>query len=117
MENVRKYREENLSKIGMKAIFPIWGRNTAELARTFVDLGFKAIVTCVNSKVLSKTFAGKIIDNPFLDELPSNIDPCGENGEFHSFVFDGPVFKGGISITVGQIVSKDSFYFCDLLPI
>jgi len=116
LEDVRKHREENLSKIGMKAIFPIWGRDTAKLARTFVDLGFKSIITCVDSKILSKTFAGRVIDASFLAELPPNVDPCGENGEFHSFVFDGPIFKRRISLTVGQVVSRDSFYFCDLAP-
>lgn len=116
LEDIRKYREDNLSKIGMKAIFPIWMRDTAELAQTFVDLGFKAIVTCVDSKILGKKFAGRMIDDPFLAELPSHVDPCGENGEFHSFVFDGPIFKRRIPLTVGQIVSRDSFYFCDLVP-
>jgi len=116
LEDIRKYREDNLSKIGMKAIFPIWQRNTAQLAQTFVDLGFKAIVTCIDSKVLSKTFAGRIINEHFLAEIPPNVDPCGENGEFHSFVFDGPIFKSRISYTIGQIVSRDSFYFCDLVP-
>jgi len=116
LEDVRKYREDNLSKIGMKAIFPIWGRDTAELAQTFVDLGFKAIVTCVDSKILGERFVGRMIDDSFLAELPPNVDPCGENGEFHSFVFDGPIFRTRISLTVGQIVLRDSFYFCDLVP-
>ena len=115
LEDIRKYREDNLSKIGMKAIFPLWRRDTAELAQTFVDLGFKAIVTCVDSKILSQTFAGSMIDDSFLADLPPNVDPCGENGEFHSFVFDGPIFEKRISFTVGQIVSRDSFYFCDLV--
>src|SRR3990172_1334350 len=87
LEELRRYREDNLAKIGMKAIFPIWGRNTTELVRTFADLGFKGIITCVNSKVLDKAFAGRIIDASLLAELPPNIDPCGENGEFHSFAF------------------------------
>ena len=116
LEDVRKYREDNLYKAGMKAIFPIWGRDTAELTRSFIDLGFKAIVTCVDSKVLDRTFAGRIIDESFMAQLPANVDPCGENGEFHSFVFDGPVFKRRIQYTVGQIVLRDSFYFCDLIP-
>jgi uncharacterized protein (TIGR00290 family) len=116
LEDVRKYREDNLYKAGMKAIFPIWGRDTAELSRSFIDLGFKAIVTCVDSKVLDKTFAGRIIDESFMAQLPANVDPCGENGEFHSFVFDGPVFNRRIQYTVGQIVLRDSFYFCDLIP-
>ena len=116
LEDVRKYREDNLSKIGMKAIFPIWMRDTSELARTFVDLGFKSIVTCVDTKILDKTFAGRMIDAPFLAELPPNVDPCGENGEFHSFVFDGPIFKRRIPFTIGEIIERDLFYFCDLVP-
>jgi uncharacterized protein (TIGR00290 family) len=115
--DVRKYREENLAKVGMKGIFPIWKRNTTELAQTFIGLGFKAMVTCVDSKTLNKAFAGRIIDKRFLAELPPNVDPSGENGEFHSFVFDGPIFKWRISHTVGEIVLRDSFYFCDLLPV
>jgi uncharacterized protein (TIGR00290 family) len=116
LEDIRKYREDNLAKIGMKAVFPLWGRDTIELVHTFVASGFKSIVTCVDSKVLSKTFVGRMIDASFLAELPSNVDPSGENGEFHSFVFDGPIFDRRISLTVGQIISRDSFYFCDLVP-
>ena len=93
LEDVRKYREGNLAKIGMKGVFQIWKRDTAELLRTFIDLGFKAIVTCVDAKVLDQKFVGRIIDEKFLAELPPNIDPSGENGEFHSFVFDGPIFQ------------------------
>ena len=100
----------------MKAIFPIWMRDTSELARTFVDLGFKSIVTCVDTKILDKTFAGRMIDAPFLAELPPNVDPCGENGEFHSFVFDGPIFKRRIPFTIGEIIKRDLFYFCELVP-
>jgi uncharacterized protein (TIGR00290 family) len=117
LEDLRKYREENLSKIGMKGIFPIWKRETTELANTFIDLGFKAIITCVDSKVLDKTFAGRIFDEQFLADLPSSVDPCGENGEFHSFVYDGPTFRKEIAFTVGEVVLRDSrFYFCDLIP-
>ena len=116
LEGIRKYRENNLSKVGMKAIFPLWGRNTAELARTFVDSGFKSIVTCVDPRTLSETFAGRMIDASFLAELPSDVDPCGENGEYHSFVFDGPIFKKKLSLTVEQIVLRNSFYFCELIP-
>ena len=117
LADLRRYREDNLAKIGMKAIFPIWGRNTTELVRTFADLGFKGIITCVNSKVLDKAFAGRIIDASLLAELPPNIDPCGENGEFHSFAFAGPIFKESLSLTIGEVVLRDSFYFCDLLPV
>ena len=117
LEDIRKYREDNLARIGMKGVFPIWGRNTTELANTFIDLGFKAIITCIDSNVLDKKFVGRVYNKQFLSELPSNIDPCGENGEFHSFVYDGPIFKKRIPFTTGEIVLRDSrFYFCDLIP-
>jgi len=118
LEDVRKYREENLSKIGMKAVFPIWKRNTTELAHTFVDLGFKAVITCIDSKVLDKRFVGRHFDEQFLSELPSNVDPCGENGEFHSFVYDGPIFRESLLFEPGEVVFRDNrFYFCDLIPL
>jgi uncharacterized protein (TIGR00290 family) len=117
LEDVRKYREKNLSKIGMKAIFPIWKRNTVKLARTFIDLGFKAVITCIDSKVLDKGFVGRHFDKRFLSELPSNVDPCGENGEFHSFVYDGPNFRKRLLYDLGEVVFRDNrFYFCDLIP-
>jgi len=116
LEEVRRYREDNLSQVGMKGIFPIWGRNTAELTGSFIDLGFQAIVTCVDSKVLEKKFLGRVLDKHFLAELPPDVDPAGENGEFHSFVFDGPIFRERIGYTVGERVLRDSFHFCDLLP-
>lgn len=118
LEDVRKYREDNLSKIGMKGIFPIWKRDTHELAHTFIDLGFKAVITCVDSNVLDKKYVGRIFNKQFLKELPSNIDPCGENGEFHSFVYDGPIFREKILCTKGKIVLRENrFYYCDLIPI
>jgi len=116
LEGIRKYREDNLSKLGMKGIFPIWGRDTTELTRSFIALGFQAIITCIDLKVLDKRFVGRRLDERFLSELPSNVDPGGENGEFHSFVFDGPIFKERIAYTLGESVLRDSFYFCDLLP-
>ncbi len=116
LEWVKKYREGSLSKLGMRGIFPIWGRDTAELARSFIVLGFQAITTCINSKVIDKRFLGRIISEHFLAELPPDIDPCGENGEFHSFVFDGPIFKQRIAYTMGESVQRNSYYFCDLLP-
>jgi uncharacterized protein (TIGR00290 family) len=118
LENLRKYREDNLSKINMKGIFPIWKRDTTELARTFIDLSFKAVVICVDSNVLDKKFVGRAFDERFLSELPTTVDPCGENGEFHSFVYDGPIFRERIIFTKGDIVLRDNrFYFCDLIPI
>lgn len=116
LQDVRKYREDNLARMGMKGIFPLWEMNTTELAKRFIRLGFKAVVTCVDSKVLDQSFAGRIIDEQFLAELPSGVDPCGENGEFHSFVFDGPIFEEPISFTIGEVVLRDSFCYCDLLP-
>ena len=116
LEDLRKYREDNLSKIGMKAIFPIWKRDTVELARGFIDLGFKAVITCVDSDVLDKAFVGRLYDQQFLSELPSTVDPCGENGEFHSFVYDGPIFEKRVSYTKGEIVFRDNrYWYCDLM--
>ena len=118
LEDLRKYREDNLSKIGMKAIFPIWKRDTAELAYEFIDLGFKAIITCVDSHVLDRTFVGRFFDRQLLSEFPSTIDPCGENGEFHSFVFDGPIFQKRVSYIKGEVVLRDGrFWYCDLIPV
>ena len=116
LEDVRKYREDNLSKLDMKGLFPIWGRDSAELTRSFIALGFRAIVICVDTRVLDQSFLGRIIDENFTAQLPPNVDPGGENGEFHSFVFDGPIFKGRIAYKLGKKVLRDSFYFCDLLP-
>jgi uncharacterized protein (TIGR00290 family) len=116
LEDVRKYREEKLAQIGMKAIFPLWKRDTAELIRSFIDLGFKAMITCVDSRVLDSSFAGRLINDDFVSTLPPHVDPNGENGEFHSFVFDGPIFKQKINVSTGEVVLRDSFCFCDLLP-
>jgi uncharacterized protein (TIGR00290 family) len=117
LEDLRKYREDNLSKLGMKGVFPLWGRDTAELVRYFITSGFRAVVTCVDSRVLDKGFIGRTIDEDFLAELPSGVDPCGENGEYHSFVYDGPIFEQPIAVTMGETVQRDSFYFCDLVLI
>jgi uncharacterized protein (TIGR00290 family) len=117
LEDLRKYREEKLSGIGMKGIFPLWKRDTSKLARSFIDSGFEAIITCVDSAALDKAFTGGIFDDAFLSRLPSTVDPCGENGEFHSFVYDGPIFRKRISHRIGEVVVRDNrFYFCDLKP-
>ena len=116
LEDLKKYREDNLAKVGLKGVFPIWKRDTRELAAAFIDLGFKAIITCVDSKSLDKSFAGRVFDKQFLSDLPNGIDPCGENGEFHSFVYDGPIFSRGIIFEKGQVVLRDNrFYYCDLV--
>jgi uncharacterized protein (TIGR00290 family) len=117
LEDVRKHRESNLARTGMGASFPLWKRDTAELARMFLDLGFKAIVTCVDSDSLSGNFVGRQYDEGFLSDIPPGVDPCGENGEFHTFVYDGPILRDKLSFTVGDTVLRDNrFYFCDLIP-
>lgn len=117
LEEVRRRRERNLASIGMKAVFPLWGRNTRELALEFVQLGFKAITTCVDSSLLKGEFVGRIVDENFLNDLPTGADSCGENGEFHSFVYDGPIFKKAIPFRKGDVVlRRGRFLYCDLLP-
>ena len=117
LEDLRKYREDNLAQVGMKGIFPIWKQDTTELAHKFIDLGFKAVITCVDSNSIDGKFAGRYFDNQFLSELPATADPCGENGEFHSFVYDGPIFRERIRFRRGKVVLRDNrFYFCDLVP-
>ncbi len=116
LEDLRVYREKNLAQVGMQALFPIWKRDTRELAREFVRQGFRAIAVCVDPRVLDASFAGRELDASFFADLPPGVDACGENGEFHTFVFDGPVFKTPIPIRVGEKVLRDGFCFCDLLP-
>ncbi len=117
LEDLRRYREDNLARLKMTGIFPIWKKDTARLAKKFINLGFKTIITCIDSKVLDKKFAGRMFDERFLSEIPRGIDPCGENGEFHSFVFDGPIFKRGVNFKKGEIVLREErFYYCDLIP-
>ena len=116
LEDLKKYREENLSKIGMKGIFPLWKQSSYILAKKFIDLKFKAIITCVDGKQLDGKFCGRAYDSSQLSDLPKNIDPCGENGEFHTFVYAGPIFKDEIPFTKGGIVLRDNqFHFCDLI--
>ena len=137
LEDLKAYREKQLAAIGMKAVFPLWKRDTTELINEFIDLGFKTIVVCVNEKFLDKSFCGRISDSDFIKDLPENVDVCGENGEFHTFVFDGPIFKNKIEFTKGEIIMRKypapkqqsdncfqntiaeeyGFYFCDLIPI
>jgi uncharacterized protein (TIGR00290 family) len=116
LEDLRVYRERNLAPLGMDALFPIWKRDTRELAREFLRLGFRAITACVDPRVLDASFAGRLLDASFFADLPAEADPCGENGEFHTFVFDGPIFKTPIGFRVGEKVVRDGFCFCDLLP-
>ncbi|ASE62921.1 ATP-binding protein [Chryseobacterium indologenes] len=106
LEDLRKYREQQLNAIGMQAVFPLWKKDTSRLIREFLDLGFKTIVTCVNGSYLDKGFAGRMIDHDFIKDLPENVDPCGENGEFHTFTFDGPIFKTPVAFEIGETVKK-----------
>jgi len=116
LEDLRAYREKNLARIGMTAIFPLWKRDTRELVRYFHEHHFHAIAACVDSKVLDPSLAGRELDESFFRDLPPNADPCGENGEFHTFVFDGPIFQSPIPVRTGEVVNRDGFIFCDLLP-
>lgn len=118
LEDVRRYRERNLSKIGMDGLFPLWRKGSKRTANRFIDLGFKAVITCVDCKVLDGSFAGRHFDRQFLADLPSSVDPSGENGEFHSFVYDGPIFRRKIRWEKGEVVLRDNrFYYCDLKPV
>ncbi len=116
LEDLRIYRERNLKRMEMSGLFPIWRRDTRELATTFMKLGFRAIVVCVDSHKLDPSFAGRLFDAAFLSDLSATVDPCGENGEFHTFVFDGPPFHQPVPIVQGEVVTRDGFVFCDLVP-
>jgi len=139
LEDLRKYRENKLAEMNLKAIFPLWKIPTDQLIREFIEMGFKAVIVCVNDKFLDRSFVGRTIDAAFLNDLPHNVDPCGEYGEFHSFVYDGPIFKKPIDYKVGEIVYRkylpqqhdsqsydnsssgsnpfdSGFWYCDLLP-
>ena len=115
LEDVRKYRDSFLDKLSMQAIYPLWLRDSNKLAASFINSGFKAVITCVDSTQLGKEFAGREYDKDLLKNLPAKCDPCGENGEFHTFVYDGPIFKSKIDFEVGETIFKDDrFYYTDL---
>ena len=136
LEDLRVYRERQLAPLGLQLHFPLWKKDTKELLLEFLDLGFKTIVVCVKSSLLDKSFAGRIIDKEFIADLPTTVDPCGENGEFHTFVFDGPIFKTPIDFSIGEKVYREypvpknkedncfspnqdsqmGFWYCDLIP-
>lgn len=117
LEDLRKYREDKLALVGMKGMFPIWKRDTSDLARSFIDLGFKAIVTCADSQAVDGSFAGREYDSDLIADLPPAADPCFENGECHSFVYAGPIFTNPVEFSKGDIVLRDErFWFCDLVP-
>lgn len=136
LEDLKLYREQKLKEANIECVFPLWKIDTFQLAKEFIALGFRAIIVCINEKFLDKSFCGRLIDENFINDLPANVDPCGENGEFHSFVFDGPIFKTPFAFAKGEIVYKQytapktaddnncsnapppqyGFYFSDLLP-
>lgn len=116
LQDIRVYRERFLETLGLGCAFPIWGKDTKELARYFIESGFKAIVCCVDPRKIGSEFCGREFDTHFLSELPRDADPCGENGEFHTFVYDGPIFQEKIFVKVGSVVEREGFYFADILP-
>jgi uncharacterized protein (TIGR00290 family) len=117
LRDIRRYREENLARIGMKPVFPLWQADTRKLSRGFIEAGFRAVVTCVDTQALPASFTGRLYDPSFIADLPAAADPCGENGEFHSFAFDGPIFSHPVRFRRGEVVLRDErFSFCDLLP-
>jgi uncharacterized protein (TIGR00290 family) len=133
LEDLKTYREAQSNKAGLRSVFPLWGKNTKELLLEFIDLGFKTVLVCVKSELLPWSFAGRIIDRDFMKDLPHNVDVCGENGEFHTFVYDGPIFSEPIRFKQGEIIFKRyeapgdnsgrsesqpvGFWFRDLLPV
>jgi uncharacterized protein (TIGR00290 family) len=116
LEDVRRYREAQLAAAGKLAVFPLWGRDTRELGGSFIAAGFEAILVCVDPRQLDPMFAGRRYDHALLADLPADVDPCGENGEFHTFVLAGPVFEEPLDCRVGRVVVRDGFAFCDLDP-
>ena len=116
LEDVRAYREQRLATAGKRALFPLWHMPTRELAETFVRLGFEATIVCLDPRALDRSFAGRSYDEQLLADLPPSVDPCGENGEFHTFVHAGPLFRSPIGCRTGEVVERDGFVFCDLVP-
>lgn len=115
LEDVRAYREERLAQAGKRGLFPLWGRETALLAREMIASGFRAIVVCLDPRALDPSFAGKAFDHEFLAGLPGRVDPCGENGEFHTFVWDAPMYREPIQCRTGDVVTRDGFVYCDVV--
>ena len=138
LEDLKEYRDAQLAKVALSGVYPLWKKDTKKLVEDFIELGFKAIVVCTNAKYLDESFCGRVIDHQFLEDLPKNVDPCGENGEFHSFVFDGPIFSEAINFEIGEKVHRTyqkaeegedncftdeetnwdtGFWYCDLLDL
>jgi uncharacterized protein (TIGR00290 family) len=117
LQDIREYREKLLGRLGLDCIFPIWGKDTKKLAYQFIQDGFRAIVCTVDPNKLDKQFCGAEFDGSFLSEIPDEVDPCGENGEFHTFVYDGPIFKDRLRVSIGETVERNGFYFADIVPV
>jgi len=117
LEDVKQYRDERLAQVGMTGLYPVWMRDTDELVRTFIGLGFRAIIACVDTEAIDASFAGREIDHALLADLPESADPCGEYGEYHSFVYAGPIFKQSIACRAGATVRRTPrFHYCDIVP-
>lgn len=114
LEDIRKYREEKITQIDLTPVFPVWGKDTANLAREMLGIGFRAVICCVDPRKLDAQFVGREFNSSLVRDLPANVDPCGENGEFHTFVYDGPIFTKPIRVQVGERVMRDGFQFADL---
>jgi uncharacterized protein (TIGR00290 family) len=115
LEEVRRYREDRMAPTGLRTLFPLWGRNTRDLAEEMIDSGQQAVLTCVDPRALPSTYAGRAFDRALIDGLPATVDPCGENGEFHSFAWNGPAFRRPVRCRVGAAVARDGFVFADVL--
>jgi len=116
LEDVRRYREERMQPTGLRLLFPLWGRPTRALAEEMIASGMKARLTCVDPRKLDRSFAGREFGDELLRDLPPGVDPCGEYGEFHSFAWDGPMFRRPLGVKGGEVVERDGFVFADLLP-
>jgi uncharacterized protein (TIGR00290 family) len=116
LADIRAYRDRMMAENEMRALYPVWGRDTRAFISEFIDAGFKAVIVCVDLAVLDASFAGRAINAELLSALPPGVDPCGENGEFHTFVFDGPNFSQAVDISIGERVTRGAFCFCDLAP-
>lgn len=116
LEDVRRYREDRLRGTGIEPVFPLWARPTRALAESMIAGGLRAVLVCVDPRRLPRSFAGRTFDRPFLDDLPAGVDPCGENGEFHSCVVAGPMWRGALPVRPGAVVERDGFVFADLVP-
>jgi uncharacterized protein (TIGR00290 family) len=115
LEDVRAYREQRLSAADRRGLFPLWREDTTALAQRFVEAGFRAVLVCVDPRHLPASFAGRAYDRELLADLPAGVDPCGENGEFHTFVYDGPIFSGPVGCETGEVVEREGFVFCDVV--